>query len=197
MEERESKFNGHLRVVRTFGLGTYIQADGLTQSGGIVERIWKQALRKVHGSLITVHRSLILGLGGGTAAKLIQKYWPWAKIVGVEIDPVMVELGKRYLRLDSSKTKITIQDAYDYCLVPNAYDLVVVDLYHGDKFPKKFESEKFLKRLTKNGMVIFNRLYFGDKRSEAVKFGKKLEKIFPRVEYFYPEANLILICYNR
>ena len=39
LEERESKYNGHLRVVKTLGMGIYIQADGLTQSGGIVERI--------------------------------------------------------------------------------------------------------------------------------------------------------------
>lgn len=196
LEERKSKYNGNIKVVRSLGLGTYIQVNNLTQSGGVVESIWKQTLKKVHNSYPIIHNSLILGLGGGTVAKLIRKYWPNTKITGVEIDPVLVELGTRYLALDTSKTKVIIQDAFNYCLMPNAYDLVIVDLYVGDKFPKKFEEESFLKLLTKNKLVIFNRLYFGEKRKEAIKFGNKLEKIFKKVEWYYPQANLMFFCYN-
>lgn len=194
LEERKSKFNGDIKVVRSLGFGTYIQVNGLTQSGGIVETFWNETLRKLRKEKL--NNILILGLGGGTVAKLIRKYWPKSEIIGVEIDPVMVELGTRYLALDTSKTKIIIQDAFDYCLMPNVYDLVIVDLYAGDEFPKKFEQEEFLKRLTKNKLVIFNRLYFREKRKEAVKFGNKLEKIFRKVEWFYPQANLMFFCYN-
>jgi spermidine synthase len=196
LEERKSKYNGDIKVIRSLGFGTYIQVNNLTQSGGVVENIWNQTLKKVHKSLVTNHQSLILGLGGGTVAKLIRKYWPKSKIIGVEIDPVMVELGTRYLALDTSKTKIVISDAYDFCET-SAYDLVIVDIYCGDVFPKKFEQEEFLKKLTKNKLIIFNRLYFGEKRKEVVKFGSKLEKVFKRVDWFYPQANLMFLCYNR
>lgn len=197
LEEKESKFNGHLRVLKTLGLGTYIQANGLTQSGGIVESIWKSTLKKIRREKIT--NVLILGLGGGTVAKIIRKFWPDVKIVGIEIDPLMIELGKKYLGLDQLGVDIKIADATSYTkylILNTKYDLVIVDLYNGDKFPEKFEDEKFLKRLTKSRLVIFNRTYYGDKRSLAVKFGLKLQKIFRKVEYFYPEANLMLICYN-
>lgn len=176
--------------MRTWGMGTYIQADGLTQSGGIVEKIWKQTLKKVRRSQIAVHRSLILGLGGGTAAKLIGKFWPKAKITGVEIDPVMIELGKKYLGLDKAKVDIKITDADKFKF--GSYDLVIVDTYFGDEFVDLVKPD-----LLKSNTVIFNRLYYGDKRSEAVKFGKKLGKIFPKVEWYYPEANLMFFCYNR
>jgi len=189
LEERESKFNGQLRVVRTLGMGTYIQANGLTQSGGIVETLWRSTLKKLRTKKIK--SCLILGLGGGTVAKLVRKLWSDTKITGVEIDPLMIELGEKYLGLAADK--IITKDAYkDF----GKFDLVVVDIYCGDEFPEKFEDEKFLKRLTKNKLVIFNRLYYGDKRPQAVKFGRKLEKIFPRVEWVYPEANLMFICYN-
>jgi spermidine synthase len=136
-----------------------------------------------------------LGLGGGTVAKLANKYWPKSEIDGVEIDSVMVELGKKYLGL--SNTKVVIQDAYEFIKKnKEIYDLVIVDLYVGDKFPKKFEEESFLKLLTKNKLVILNRLYFGEKRKEAVKFGNKLEKIFKKVDWVYPQANLMFFCYN-
>lgn len=203
LEERESKYNGHLRVVKTLGLGTYIQANGLTQSGGIVEIFWKQTLRKINRSLPTAHRSLILGLGGGTAAKLIKKIWPEAEITGVDIDPAMVELGNKYLGFDQKGVNVKIGDASEFITVhrslfTNHFDLVVVDLYNGDEFPEKFGEvnfiEKVKKSLFKNGMAVFNRTYYGDKRPEAVKFGRKLEKTFPKVEWFYPEANLMLIC---
>jgi spermidine synthase len=191
LEERKSKFNGDLRVVRSFGLGTCIQAEGLTQSGGIVESFWKQTLNKIKSNGQDFKDVLILGLGGGTVAKLIHKNWAEAKITGVDIDPVIVELGKKYLDFDE-EIDIRIQDAEKP--IPGKFDLVIVDLYQGDEFPKKFENEKFLKSLTKNKLVIFNRLYYKEKKTEALEFGKKLQRFFGKVEYFYPISNLMFVC---
>ena len=193
LEERKSKYNGDIKVVKSLGFGTYIQVNNLTQSGGVVETIWRETLKNL--KIKELKNCLILGLGGGTVAKLIKKYWPESKVTGVEIDPVMVELGRKYLGLDD--TEVIIQDAYEFIEKnKEKYDLVIVDLYVGDQFPKKFEQEEFLKLLTKNKLVIFNRLYFREKRKEAVKFGNKLEKIFKKVDWFYPQANLMFICRN-
>jgi spermidine synthase len=203
LEERESKYNGHLKVSRSLGFGTYIQAEGLTQSGGIVETIWKSTIKKVKSNKQSlpsdgkskVKNCLILGLGGGTVAKLIKKNWPGAKIIGIDIDPLMVELGRKYLGLGQVNVETKIQDADDF---DEKADLIIVDLYNGDEFPEKFVTEKFLNKvkssLTVQGVAVFNRTYYGDKRPETVKFGNKLQKIFSKVEWFYPEANLMLIC---
>lgn len=204
LEERKSKFNGNLRVVRTWGMGTYIQANGLTQSGGIVETIWKKTLHKIHRPRFTVHNSLILGLGGGTVVKLIHKNWPKAKITGIDIDPTMIELGKKYLGLDKVDVEIKIADAFQFVrnstLYPKRYDLVIVDLYQGDKFPKKFETNNYIQLvrtvLSSSGIAVFNRLYYRDKKFEVEKFGKKLEKVFRKVEKFRPEANLMFLCFK-
>jgi spermidine synthase len=195
LEKRKSKFNGEIKVIRNLAFGTYIQAGGITQSGGIIEDIWRPTLKKLHNSKLIIRNSLILGLGGGTITKIIRKFWPKANIIGVDIDPVIVELGKKYLNLKGIKIEIT--DACDW-IVKNKkdFDLVIVDIYKGRDFPQKFEEEKFLKSLTKFKIVIFNRLYYGEKRPEAMKFGQKLEKVFPKVEYFYPQANLMFVCYN-
>lgn len=192
LEERESKYNGHLKVVRTFGMGNYIQAGGLTQSGGIVESIWKSTLKQINK--VDLHKILILGLGGGTLAKLLRKKYPNAKITGVEIDPLMIELGKKYLDLDKYAIDIKVEDTNKFKF--DKYDLVIVDMYSGDNFPKEFESEEFLKKLTKFPIVIINRLYYGDKRPDTVRFGNKLEKIFKKVVWHYPEANLMFILKN-
>lgn len=203
LEERESKYNGNLRVVKTFGMGTYIQSNGLTQSGGIVETIWKQTLRFLNHKSLIINNCLILGLGGGTVAKLIRRRWPDAKIIGVEIDPEMVELGEKYLGLVEENVEIIIGDAFKFVnhqssTINHNFDLIVVDLYNGDQFPRQFETESYMElvrlHLSKSGVVIFNRLYYGEKRPQAVKFGNKLEKFFSEVRWFYPEANLMLLC---
>lgn len=201
LEEVDSPINGKIKVVKSLAFGTYIQVNNLTQSGGVVEGIWRSTLRKVKGQRLMVNRCLILGLGGGSAAKLIRKIWPMAKITGVDIDPLMVNLGIRHLALGNSKVDIKIQDAYNYVIQNSKlkkYDLILMDLYVGYEMPEKFTTDSFLrlilKLLTGGGIAVFNRLYFDRKRVEAVKFGKKLKKVFPKVEYFYPEANIMFIC---
>ena len=205
VEEVDSPMNGKLVVMRNFAWGTYIQINKLTQSGGVVKAVWKTTLKKI--SHQAINHCLILGLGGGSAAQLVRKNWPEAKIVGVEIDPLMIELGAKYLELGTSAVDIKIEDAFRFVkkeskqslpLRGGKYDLILVDTYVGDEFPRKFESEEFLKLvkklLSQRGIVIFNRLYYGEKRKEAVKMLKKLEKVFPGVEAVYPEANVMFVC---
>lgn len=192
LEERDSKFNGHLRVLKTWGMGTYIQAGGLTQSGGIVESIWKSTLKQLKSDESQVTSCLILGLGGGTLAKLLRKKYPDAKITGIEIDPIMIELGKRYLDLDKYNIDIKIQDAFKFLEKnKNKYDLLIVDTYLGDKYVEFIGLNPAIAKIT-----VFNRLYFGDKRPDTVRFGNRLEKIYENVNWYYPEANLMFVCYN-
>ncbi|MDP1710026.1 MAG: hypothetical protein Q8L28_00185 [bacterium] len=209
LEERKSKFNGNLRVVKTWGMGTYIQANDLTQSGGIVESIWKSTLKQINKlTNQPINSCLILGLGGGTVAKLIRKNWPKTKIIGVDIDPLMIGLGKKYLGLDEYEVDIKIGDALAFSeelkvkksasLRVEKFDLVIVDLYNGDQFPKKFETNNYIHlvrlNLTSSGIAVFNRLYFDDEKREADEFGKKLEKVFEKVKKFRPVANLMFLC---
>jgi len=204
LEERKSKINGEIKVVKMLGLGTYIQVEGLTQSGGVVANVWKTSLKKTRREKEKIRNCLILGLGGGSAAKLVCKYWPEAKITGVDIDPTIVELGKRYLGLDKLNLDIHIEDSEKFITkeIKNKrkYEFILIDMYVGYEVPKKFETVEFTKTikqlLNKEGIAVFNRLYFDTKRPLAIKFAKKLETVFPKVEYFYPEANLMFICKN-
>jgi len=203
LEDIKSPINGRITVVKNLGMKPYIQVGGLTQSGGVVKGVWKNTLKKVASSKEQVARVLILGLGGGTVAGLVRKFWLEAKITGVEIDPIFVALGKKYLGLDEKEIEIVIGDAQEFISVHGKrktvhYDLILVDMYIGDEVPKKFETLSFMKKvkrlLSKDGSIVFNRLYYGTKRSEAVKFGKLLEKVFSKVNVHYPEANVMFIC---
>lgn len=199
LDEQVSAVNGKLTVVWEIGLGKHIKVGGITQSGGVVELIWKNTLKKIRNQKRVFQKILILGLGGGSIAKVSRKFWPGSQITGVEIDPLIVELGNKHLGLAKIGVKVKIDDALEFCKeCKDKFDLICIDTYVGDQFPKKFEDEKFLKLilklLNKNGIAVFNRLYYGEKRPQAVRFGKKLEGIFPKVLWHYPEANVMFIC---
>lgn len=199
LEVVESPINGKISVVRSVGLGTYFQVADLTQSGGVVHSVWKTSLQKAKKRKSKVNEALVLGLGGGSAASLIKHYWSESKVEGVDIDTVMVELGKKYLNLDADK--VEIKDAEDFLKnEKKKYDLILVDTYLGDDYPEKFVKDEFIRlakeHLKEKGLAIFNRLYYGDKRSMAVNFGEKLDKYFSEVERVYPEANLMFLCFK-
>ncbi len=203
LEKVESPINGKLTVMKDLAWGTYIQGAGITQSGGVAISVWKTALKKVKGKRQEVKDCLVLGLGGGGIVKIIKKYWPDAKITGVDIDPVIVELGKKYLGLDEFNVEIKIQDAYEFLTTHNSlptptYDLICIDIYVGDKVPDKFESDKFLELvlelITPSGIAVFNRLYYDEKRKEAEIFHRKLIHTFRKVRPIYPQANVMYLC---
>jgi len=202
LENAESKINGRLTVIRDLTWGTYIKGGGLPQSGGLAEKIWNISLRELSKKKVEVKSVLVLGLGGGGLVKDVRSHWPKSKITGVDIDPVIVELGKKYLNLNSYKVNVLIKDAEDFVKESikkgDEYDLICVDTYLGDEFPEKFENETFLKNIRKllddDGHVIFNRLYGSTDRKNANKMGDKLESIFTEVDRVYPVANVMFVC---
>lgn len=202
LEEYVSPFNGEVKVVKDLAFGTHIKAANLTQSGGIIRSIWKTVFRKAHANDWDVSRALILGLGGGTLVQVIQKHWPDAQITGVDIDPLMVEMGKKYLKLNPDEVQIVISDATKFCKkqirLNKHYDLICIDMYNGDIYPPQFEEVEFLKMVKKllsdDGVAIFNRLYYGEKRKLSVTFSKKLSAVFSTNDAIYPEANVMFVC---
>ncbi len=202
VKEVTSPINGKISVIRSIGFGTYIQVSNLTQSGGILRDVWKKTLKKILKDGGDFKRCLVLGLGGGTVVRLLKRYWPRISVVGVDIDPIMVEMGKRYL--DFKDASVHIEDAWIFVerdiKKKVKYDMVLVDTYVGDSFPKKLESRDFVNNVKKvtrrDGVIVFNRLYYDEKRKEAVQFGKVLEEEFARVDVVYPEANIMFVCYQ-
>lgn len=196
--EYESKYNGHMQVVSDLAWGVHIQADGLTQTAGVVKNMWKSFFKQAN-NFGEVKSCLILGLGGGTVAKLIRKRYPEVEVTGVDIEPVFVEWGEKYFGMKELKIKTIVKDAYKFVQSNKQhFDLIIIDIYQGREYPLKFEEEKFLKNilrlLSEDGAAVFNRLYFGDKRPDAMRFLKKLEKVFGQVKPIYPEANVMFVC---
>jgi len=195
----KSKINGEIVVKEQLGDYT-LHVQGLIQSGGIIKGIWKKPLRFAQGKL-SVSNCLILGLGGGTVVQLIKNRWPEAKIIGVEIDPEIIKIGRKFFGLGEIKNlEIIKANAFKWVDShfndlnhQSKFDLIIIDLYLGKEFPKEVESEEFLKNLkkllAKKGLVIFNWL----KGKSEKQFEEKVKKIFPAIERIETPTNLFFV----
>lgn len=192
----KSKISGEIVVKEQFGKYT-LHVQGLIQSGGIVEGIWKKPISAISHKPLTISNVLVLGLGGGTVVQLIEAHWPEAKIVGVEIDPEIIKIGEKFFDLEETKTLKTINDdAFKWVGLSNRnFDLIVVDLYIGSEFSEKGMDNKFLqnlkKLLSREGVIIFNWL----KNKDNKEMRKKITAIFPQIEALDLRTNLFLICH--
>jgi len=217
IEKKYSKYNGEIQVIEFLGQNKII-AGGLIQSGGVLKDIWKKAIKKA--CLSSPKKILILGLGGGTIAQLVSRKWPRAKITGIEIDPLMINLAKKHFDLDKiTNLKIIQADAIDFVISgqqpaaskfkkagnrrlatgsQKSFDLILVDLYKGEEMPKQTAEKKFLQSLKKitrqNGLIIFNHLFYKQHKQKAKDFVKKLEKIFPKISFVRALSNLMVYC---
>jgi len=200
LETVNSKYSGEVKVVSTWGY-KYIATGVLTQSGGLVRDVWEPVLRQVaKKSFPWAESGLILGLAGGTIAGIVAGLYPGIHITGVEIDPEMIRLGRKYLGMDKiPNLDIEIKDAKDYVFhIPlhSHFDLILVDMYIGDQLPSFVYSPKFLKKLSQSGrLVIFNHLYYDDcKRRLAGQLVDRLGQIFGEVRLMRKLTNLLIIC---
>ena len=196
----KTKINGEIVVKEQLGQYT-LHIQGLIQSGGIIKGIWEKPLKQVTHNKLHVTSCLVLGLGGGTVVQLIKKRWPEAKIVGIEIDPEIVKIGKRFFGLGEIKNlEIIKANAFKWVggyfndlNHQSKFDLIIIDLYVGDKFPQEAQSDKFLKNLqgvlAKKGLVIFNWL----KGKSEKQFEEKIKKIFPAIERIETPTNLFFV----
>ena len=186
IEEKWSAVNGTVKVYEFLGKKS-ISVDNLTQSGGLVENIWDKGLKTVARDKLPVNKVLILGLGGGTAAKLINRRWPETEVTGVDIDPVMVELGQKYLGLRD--VNIVIADAAEFIKkLKEKFDGVLVDVYQGRNIPESVTSVEFLKNLKKQSRwIIFNRL------KTNKEFRKSLEAVWTGYRIINTPANELLL----
>ncbi|MDP2343700.1 MAG: fused MFS/spermidine synthase [Deltaproteobacteria bacterium] len=72
---------------------------------------------------------LLLGLGGGTVARQLRCFLPDVRIVGVEIDPGVVDVARRHLHL-ADDVEVHVKDAYDFLAEgTERFDAVVDDLF--------------------------------------------------------------------
>lgn len=107
-------------------------------------------------------RMLILGLGGGVLAKRMWRDYPDITVEAVEIDPVVVDVARRYFGLpEDDRLRVHVADARRFVATSReTYDIVVVDAYYADALPFHLTTAEFFGEidavLAPDGVVAYN-----------------------------------------
>jgi spermidine synthase len=96
-------------------------------------------------------RALLLGLGGGTVARLLAGRCPDVEIVGVERDEAVVATARAEFDLDAiSRLSIVMADAFAWVPLaaeqdPGAYDYICLDLFEAGRMAQGALGTPFLR----------------------------------------------------
>jgi spermidine synthase len=135
---------------------------------------------------------LIIGLGGGSIPKKLQKAFPSLAIDVVEIDPEVVQIAKHQFDVRESKNlRIYTQDGRMFLnRTQNQYDIILLDAYYADAMPFHLATKEFFelaqRKLTANGLIVANLIsaITGPSGRIARAFAKTERQIYPQVYLF-------------
>ena len=118
-------------------------------------------LAPLFGSGAPPGRIAIIGLAGGTVAREYTAIDGSLPIDGIELDPKIVEVGRRYFAMTEPNLKVTVADGR-YWLATQArrYDVIAVDAYRQPYIPFYLTTREFFQsaraHLAPDGVVAVN-----------------------------------------
>jgi spermidine synthase len=104
----------------------------------------------------------ILGNAGGTTARALGTFYPAARVDGVELDPAVSRVGRRWFGMgENPRLTVYDEDARPFLRrIDRRYDLIVVDAYHQPYVPFYLATREFFRlareRLTPGGILALN-----------------------------------------
>lgn len=106
---------------------------------------------------------LVMGLAGGTVSSLWTDIYGPAPITGLELDPQILEVGRRYFQLDRPNVRTVATDGRRWLRGQPAarkWDVVLVDAYQVPYIPFHLTTVEFFQlvraHLTEHGVVAIN-----------------------------------------
>ncbi len=178
-----SEINGPISCTRLLGQWN-VTAGGVGQADDYLNGLWKDAFPKLPRDL-SVRRILMLGFGPGETLKMYAKRFPKASLTVVEIDPVMVDLARRFGHLNGKLIpEIIIGDAAEVLpRLQGQYDLIVLDMFIGINVGVATYQEtviqNVLRLLRPHGAILMNAYL----EPEAIQLWKKHCTIEKRWKY--------------
>ena len=144
-----------------------------------------------------IKRVLMVGLGGGSTPRAFQHYYPNVMVDMVEIDPVVVEVAKKYFSVKELPTfKIHIEDGRVFLRqTTNTYDLILMDAYsttrYGSSLPRQLVTKEFFQlasqHMSTNGVFAYNVIgqIQGFRATLVGAMHRTMGEVFPHV-YLFP-----------
>lgn len=161
----------------SFGLGEQTVMDVADPYGaGAIYTSAFHIGRLIHSNL---RRVLIIGLGGGTAAKQFTRDYSDVTIDAVEVDPMVVSVAKRFFYVQpGDRLRIYTEDGRAFLRQTNdRWDLIIVDAYttnrYGATIPPHLVSREFFQEaaghLNPGGILHFHCAFEGSKILPALQ----------------------------
>jgi spermidine synthase len=146
-----------------------------------------------------IKRVLMVGLGGGSTQRAYQHYYTNVMVDTAEIDPVVVEVAKKYFTVqETPRLKIHTNDGRVFLRqTTNIYDVILMDAYsttrYGSSLPRQLVTKEFFtlasRHLTTNGILAYNVIgqIQGFRATLIGAMYRTLSEVFPRV-YMFPSV---------
>lgn len=190
----DTKLNKKIEI-SSFLFSPTLVVNGLPQSGSVMTRIWTHGIKHLLPRKFSPKSVLLLGFGGGSNARLVNHFYPKAKITAIEHDPDIIPIAKKYFGANKIKNMdLVIADALDFSLslTDQHFDLVIVDCFDGPEIPKKLERLDFFQNLKDHAdYVLINRLYYLHNRKNTDRFLASLQGSFFTISSF-TGSNLVI-----
>lgn len=175
VEVRETATGRELRIDGTFA-SSY--RPGSVVTGSVWDAIAAPVLLLPEARVRSV---LLLGLGGGSVARVVRALCPRARIVGVELDPEVVQVARRAFDLDSLGVEVVIADALDVLRAAvERHDVVIDDVFvgsgrnvHKPGWLPRPGHELARKLVAPGGLLVSNAL------DEAPAVARSMGELFP------------------
>jgi spermidine synthase len=169
LHERETEYQ-YARVVeqpdgeRWLELNEGQAIHSIFRPGSVLtENVWDGYLALPFSVLGRAPRSVaILGNGAGTTVRAYGRYFPRTAIDGVEIDPELTEIGRRFFELrDRPGLRLIGDDARPFLRrTDRRYEAIFVDAYRQPYIPFYLTTVEFFRlvrsRLEPGGVVVVN-----------------------------------------
>jgi spermidine synthase len=173
LEERESAYN-YIQVVEQDGANLLILNEGhavhsvydpeTLLTGGPWDSMMLAPLVVDGIQPSDIQRVMIIGLAGGSTARQMSdpRVFGPIPIDGVEIDPEVAEVGRRWFGLDDlSNVNVIVEDGrYALRTTPHRYDIVAIDAFRQPYIPFQLTTREFFDdvaaHLSPHGTVVVN-----------------------------------------
>lgn len=139
-----------------------------------------------------MHGALVLGLGAGIVPMRLAEAGVPVEVV--EIDPVARAVAQRFFGFDSRKAPTHLADARTFLRGCNGnYDVVIVDLFHGDGTPDYLVTREFFHDLrvclADGGIAVFNTFADLTRPAGYAHFLVTLKAELPHLALYRPQGH--------
>ncbi|MEC4113810.1 spermidine synthase [Myroides pelagicus] len=174
-----------------------LNSKNTNYSYGNLERVLRDGLKYIGERKIkNMDSILILGLGAGSVVDTLRNHIQYEnKITSIELDPIVIDLGKKYFKLNELQHKHTIIqiDAFEYALrSKETFNLIIIDIFQDHIMPSFLFEDYFIrhikKMLRKDGFILFNTITLNQEHKLR---NEKFISLFDNTNYstrIYPKS---------